>query len=57
MILAGHCHIPTDESIEVDGRTKRYINVGDWLTHFTYAELSQGQIALKTFQEGTGSLE
>ncbi len=57
MILAGHCHIPTDESIEVDGRTKRYINVGDWLTHFTYAELSQGQIALKTFQGGAGSLE
>jgi len=57
MVLAGHCHVPTDTSIEVDGRTKRYINVGDWLTHFTYAELSQGEIVLKRFGGDASDLE
>jgi UDP-2,3-diacylglucosamine hydrolase len=49
--LAGHCHIPTDERIEVGTRVKRYINLGDWLTHFTYAELSDGHLALKRFAD------
>jgi len=49
VVVAGHCHIPTDESIEVAGKTKRYINLGDWLTHFTYAELAEGRFALKSF--------
>jgi UDP-2,3-diacylglucosamine hydrolase len=51
IFIAGHCHIPTDERIEVDGRIKRYVNVGDWLTHFTYAELSGGHLALRKFTE------
>jgi len=49
VVVAGHCHIPTDESIEINGRAKRYINLGDWLTHFTYAELVKGRITLKGF--------
>ena len=40
---------PVDESIEVEGRVKRYINLGDWLTHFTYGELTRGQLELKSF--------
>ena len=49
VFVAGHSHIPVDESIEVEGRVKRYINLGDWLTHFTYAELAHGQLSLKIF--------
>ncbi len=51
VFIAGHCHIPTDERVEMDGRTKRYVNVGDWLTHFTYAELLEGHLALKRFAD------
>ena len=51
IFIAGHCHIPADERIEVNGCTKRYVNVGDWLTHFTYAELSEGHLALKRFTD------
>ena len=51
IFFAGHSHIPVDERIEVNGRVKRYMNVGDWLTHFTYAELSRGQLALKRFTD------
>jgi len=57
IFIAGHCHIPTDERIEVDGCTKRYVNVGDWLTHFTYAELSQGDLVLKRFTDQDESTE
>ena len=49
VFVAGHSHIPVDESIEVEGRVKRYINLGDWLTHFTYGELARGQFELKSF--------
>ncbi len=57
VVLAGHCHIPADEFIKVNGRTKRYINVGDWLTHFTYAELARGYIALKSFPDDARTVE
>ena len=49
VFVAGHSHIPVDETIEVEGRVKRYMNLGDWLTHFTYAELAHRQLALRSF--------
>ena len=48
--LFGHRHLPVDMEIvpfrasrspagDLDGANARYINLGDWITHFTYAVL------------------
>lgn len=45
--IFGHRHLPLD--LEVGDRSK-YINLGEWLTYNTYAEYSEGEIKLKTFE-------
>ncbi|MER3523287.1 MAG: UDP-2,3-diacylglucosamine diphosphatase [Ignavibacteria bacterium] len=46
IVVMGHRHKPSMVPIEPGV----YINLGDWITHHTYAELSNGAIALKTWQ-------
>ena len=43
----GHRHIPLDIAINDQSR---YINLGDWITHFTYAEFSENTMALKKWE-------
>lgn len=43
----GHRHIPLDIAINDQAR---YINLGDWITHFTYAEFSESTMALKKWE-------
>ncbi len=43
IVIMGHRHRPLLKEL---GRGT-YINLGDWITHFTYAELSDSGIALK----------
>jgi UDP-2,3-diacylglucosamine hydrolase len=43
IIVMGHRHQP--ESRQISGGT--YINLGDWITHCTYAEMIDGQITLQ----------
>ena len=43
----GHRHIPLDIAINDQAR---YINIGDWITHFTYAEFSENTMALKKWE-------
>lgn len=38
LVVFGHSHHPN--RVEVDGRV--YLNVGDWITHFTYGHLGPG---------------
>jgi UDP-2,3-diacylglucosamine hydrolase len=45
IVIMGHRHKPNSQWIE--GGT--YINLGDWITHCTYAEMTNGAIALKTW--------
>ncbi len=43
IVIMGHRHEPV-----LDKSSKGiYINLGDWIKHFTYAELSDGEISLK----------
>ncbi|MDX1660734.1 MAG: UDP-2,3-diacylglucosamine diphosphatase [Gemmatimonadota bacterium] len=49
-ILAGHVHHP--ERTEVDHGV--YLNLGDWVTHRTYARLRDGELALETFRPTSG---
>jgi len=45
-VLAGHTHVP--EEVELDGR--RYVNLGDWIDHATYALAQGGALSLRRFQ-------
>ena len=44
--IYGHIHEP--KNIELDGHSK-YINLGDWVQHFSYAELDGESLLLKNF--------
>tara|TARA_B100000902_G_scaffold395420_1_gene453958 strand:- start:279 stop:1019 length:741 start_codon:yes stop_codon:yes gene_type:complete len=46
--IFGHRHIPLE--IKIDKRSK-YINLGDWITHNTYAVLENGIIQLESYKE------
>jgi UDP-2,3-diacylglucosamine hydrolase len=43
VVLMGHTHIPDDYTATVGGRQCRYINLGDWVKHFTYLEFDGSQ--------------
>ncbi len=47
IVIAGHSHMPHDESHSVDGKPKRYFNVGDMQERFSYLEYSGGKFQLK----------
>jgi UDP-2,3-diacylglucosamine hydrolase len=44
----GHRHLPLE--IELNEKS-RYINLGDWISHFTYAEFDGNQLSLKTWKK------
>ncbi len=47
IVIMGHRHQPSCHTI---GKGV-YINLGDWITHNSFAELSEGTITLRTWQE------
>lgn len=46
--LFGHRHLPMEIKV---GENSKYINTGDWITHFTYAVFDSQELSLKTFEE------
>jgi UDP-2,3-diacylglucosamine hydrolase len=48
IVIMGHRHLPRRE--ELDGGI--YVNLGDWIHHFTYAVYRDGDIALYTMING-----
>lgn len=46
--IFGHRHLPLD--IEVTEKS-RYINLGDWISNFTYAEFDGNDITLKYYKQ------
>jgi UDP-2,3-diacylglucosamine hydrolase len=42
----GHRHLPIDFRLSIDSR---YINLGDWITYFTYAVFSGQKMELKSY--------
>lgn len=44
--IFGHRHLPIDKQIE----SSYYINLGDWLSYFTYAEWDGSKLSLKKFE-------
>ena len=47
IVIMGHSHVP--ELRQVNGGT--YINIGDWLKHFTYGVIRDGVPSLEVFEE------
>ncbi|MFN0156608.1 MAG: UDP-2,3-diacylglucosamine diphosphatase [Bacteroidota bacterium] len=45
IVVMGHRHQPNIQPIN----NGTYVNLGDWITHHTYAELVNGKIELKTW--------
>lgn len=45
--IYGHRHVPIDHVLQ---ENSRYINLGDWITHFTYGEFDGTTMSLKTFE-------
>lgn len=45
--LFGHRHLPMEIQIAKDSK---YINTGDWISHFTYAVFDGKELSLKTYQ-------
>ncbi|MES2388685.1 MAG: UDP-2,3-diacylglucosamine diphosphatase [Bacteroidota bacterium] len=45
--IFGHRHLPLDLPV---GPESRYLNLGEWLNHFTYAVFDGENMALKTFE-------
>jgi UDP-2,3-diacylglucosamine hydrolase len=46
--IFGHRHLPIDFKLS---ETSRYINLGDWIKYFTYAEFDGNNIELKKWEE------
>ncbi len=46
--IYGHRHLPLD--VLLDNKKSRYINLGDWLKHFTYAEFDGEELIIKAFE-------
>ena len=44
----GHRHLPIE--FDLDNKSK-YINLGDWISYFTYAEFDGEKMTLKTFEK------
>ena len=44
--IFGHRHLPMNIDL---GNGARYINTGDWITHFSYAVMDEAGIELKTY--------
>lgn len=48
VVLMGHTHLPDDVTTVVGGRACRYLNTGDWVTHFSYVEFDGERFYTKT---------
>jgi UDP-2,3-diacylglucosamine hydrolase len=51
-MIFGHRHLPIDYRIKNNGR---YINLGDWITYFTYAYFDGRELKLTTIEAGNES--
>jgi UDP-2,3-diacylglucosamine hydrolase len=48
VVVFGHTHLPDDYRVVVDGRPCRYVNLGDWVRHFTYLEFDGSDFYTKS---------
>jgi UDP-2,3-diacylglucosamine hydrolase len=53
-LVFGHRHLPIDFTLKdtVSQKESRYINLGDWIKYFSYAEFDGENLALKYYKPG-----
>jgi len=49
IVITGHFHLPLLETT-TDGGERTLLSLGDWITHFSYGEWTDGELSLKTFR-------
>jgi UDP-2,3-diacylglucosamine hydrolase len=49
-VILGHCHQPIMKELQVDGRKKYTITLGDWIRHFSYLYYVDGVFKLYFFE-------
>jgi UDP-2,3-diacylglucosamine hydrolase len=47
IVVCGHLHSPKIKKVA----QKTYLNLGDWIEHFTFAEYENGDLSLKTWTQ------
>lgn len=45
-VILAHCHDPLLKKVEMDGRERVFVTLGDWIDHFSYLVLEGGQFSL-----------
>jgi UDP-2,3-diacylglucosamine hydrolase len=45
-VILGHCHYPLIEQCVVDGRTRTFSVLGDWIRHYSYLLYDNGSFKL-----------
>ena len=46
-VILGHTHCP----LEIIQDNKKFINIGDWITHYSYGKLEKGKLSLEYWTE------
>ncbi len=49
-VIMGHLHKPQDVIVNSGNEVGHYVTLGDWITHFSYAEYSNGKFELRRFK-------
>ena len=49
--IYGHRHLPMVIDLNVNGKHAQHINLGDWISYFTYGMYDGNKFELKTFEE------
>jgi|TARA_Y100000310_G_scaffold259644_1_gene268362 UDP-2,3-diacylglucosamine pyrophosphatase LpxH len=52
VFIMGHTHIPEVVIwVQPDQTIKTYVNSGDWVTHMTYVEITDGRVRLREYEQ------
>ncbi len=49
-VILAHCHEPLLKNVEMGGRGRVFVTLGDWIDHFSYLVLEKGQFRLSFFK-------
>lgn len=51
-VVVGHCHLPILRETTLQGRTRHFVALGDWIRHFSYLEYGNGKFDLLSWNGG-----
>ncbi|MBN1662705.1 MAG: UDP-2,3-diacylglucosamine diphosphatase [Deltaproteobacteria bacterium] len=45
-VILGHCHVPALRETVIDGRTRTFATLGDWVDHYSYLYYANGRFEM-----------